>query len=264
MFRGTRPLFGVEAFALENQPSRQHDDFAFPTALDARYRAVSAWSALDEDHRAYDIAARVDGSYGTVDPLRASAARRVFAQLSLSGGALQTPGDWRVTERLGVAGAAGRYGDEGWTRATLTGAMSVRGWGRELALDGAYGRLDRASVPFEQFTLGGLEPPLMEPALLAQRVAMPVLPVGVASGRSMATVRASLPGAIWRPYYWAGSAGESLREWSQVVGIEGEWHTDGVWMVRVPGVRLLGGVGYSLTGAWRHHAQAYLSVGYRP
>jgi hypothetical protein len=35
-------------------------------------------------------------------------------------------------------------------------------------------------------------------------------------------------------------------------------------MVRVPGVHLLGGFGYALTGPARHHAQLYLSVGYRP
>jgi hypothetical protein len=91
-----------------------------------------------------------------------------------------------------------------------------------------------------------------------------VLPVAVATGRSVATIRASLPGPVWRPYYWAGSAGEELRAWSQVVGIEGEWKTEGVWVLRVPGVRLVGGIGYSLTGPARHHTQAYVSVGYRP
>ena len=80
----------------------------------------------------------------------------------------------------------------------------------------------------------------------------------------MATARASVSGPVWRPYYWLGSAGESLRDWSQVIGVEAEWSTDGVWMVRVPGVHLLGGIGYSLTGAWRHHTQAYLSVRYDP
>jgi hypothetical protein len=264
VYRGARPLFGVDAFALENQPSHQHDDFALPATLDARYRGASAWSEFDEDLRAFDVAARVAGSYGTVDQLRGPAERRALAQLTLSGGALQTPGDWRMIERLSLAGAAGRIGSEGWTRAIVTGELSVRAMGEELALDGMYGRIDHADIPFEQFTLGGLAPPLVQPPLLAQRVPMPVLPIGVGSGRSVATLRASLPGPVWRPYYWAGSAGEMLHDWSQVVGIEGEWHTDGVWMVRVPGVHLLGGIGYSLSGAWRHHPQAYLSVGYRP
>jgi hypothetical protein len=264
VFRGTRPLFGVSAFTTENQPSRQHDDFALPVTLDVRYRGVSAWSAFDQDLGAWRYGARVSASYGTVDPLRAQAATRALAQFALSGGALQSPGDWRVSESLGVAGATGRLGAEGWARALLTGALSVRGLGKELALDGTYGRIDRANIPFEAFTIGGLAPPLVAPSLLAQRIPMPVLPVGIASGRAVATVRASLPGPVWRPYYWAGSAGERLRDWNQVVGIEGEWQTEGVWMVRVPGVRLLGGIGYSLTGAWRHHTQAYLSVRYDP
>jgi hypothetical protein len=91
-----------------------------------------------------------------------------------------------------------------------------------------------------------------------------VLPIAAASGRAVATFRVSVPGAIWRPYYWIGSASDDLGPWTQVIGIEGSWHTDGVWMVRVPGVNLLGGIGYSLAGAERHRAQAYLSVIYRP
>ena len=264
VFRGSRPLFGLEAFVVENQPSRQHDDFALSPVLDARYRGVSGWSALDRDLRSWRYGARSDASYGTVDPLRASSATRTFVQLALSGGALQTPGDWRVSESLGVAGATGRFGAAEWSRALLTGALSVHGLGKELALDGTYGRIDRGDVPFESFAIGGLAPPLVQPPLLAQRIPMPVLPVATAGGRTVATARASVSGPVWRPYYWLGSAGESLRDWSQVIGVEAEWSTDGVWMVRVPGVHLLGGIGYSLTGAWRHHTQAYLSVRYDP
>jgi hypothetical protein len=93
---------------------------------------------------------------------------------------------------------------------------------------------------------------------------MPVLPIAIATGRAVATLRASLPGPIWRPYYWVGSASDDLGAWSQVVGIEASWHTDGIWMVRVPAVHLLGGIGYSLAGAARHHTQAYLSLALRP
>jgi hypothetical protein len=126
-----------------------------------------------------------------------------------------------------------------------------------------YGRIS-SDIHYENFAIGGLAPPLVDSTLLAQRVSMPVLPIAAAVGRSVATFRASVPGPIWRPYYWIGSAGDDLDRWTQVIGIEGTWHTDGVWMVRVPGVSLLGGFGYSPAGADRHHAQAYLSVVYRP
>jgi Tol biopolymer transport system component len=262
VFRGSRPLFGVEAFALENQPSRQHGNDA-PSALDARYRGASIWSELDDDWQSHSLDVRALASYGTVDPLLFDAMHRALAQLTLTGGLLQTPGTWRFSEHVGVAGAAGRLGDESWTRIVLTGAATVRGRGHALALDGMYGRIS-ADIPYENFALGGLAPPLVDSALLAQRVSMPVLPIAAATGRSVATLRISAPGAIWRPYYWIGSASDVLGPWSQVIGIEGNWQTEGVWMVRVPGVNLLGGIGYSLAGADRHHAQAYMSVVYRP
>jgi hypothetical protein len=261
-FRGRRPLFGIEAFALENRPSHQHS-FSAPAELDARYRGVSAWTELDSDKRSHDIDVRALVSYGTVDPLFAPSAHRALAELAVRGGLLQTPGEWRIAERLGAALSAGELGDAKWTRIIATGALAVKGFGHELAFDGMYGRISH-DISYENFALGGLAPPLVDTALLAQRVSMPVLPIAAATGRSVATVRASIPGAIWRPYYWIGSAGEDLDAWTQVVGIEGSWQTNGIWMVRVPGVRLLGGVGYSLAGAARHHTQAYISIGYRP
>ncbi|HEV7703928.1 MAG TPA: hypothetical protein VGO46_06520 [Gemmatimonadaceae bacterium] len=262
VFRGSRPLFGIEAFTLENRPSRQHHADA-PSALDVRYRGASIWSELDDDWQSHSLDVRALASYGTVDPLFLDAAHRALAQITVTGGLLQTPHTWRIAEQLGVAGAAGRLGSESWSRIVLTGAVTVRGRGHALALDGMYGRISR-DIPYENFAVGGLAPPLVDSTLLAQRVSMPVLPIAAAVGRSVATFRASVPGPIWRPYYWIGSAGDDLDRWTQVIGIEGTWHTDGVWMVRVPGVSLLGGIGYALAGADRHHAQAYLSVLYRP
>jgi len=93
---------------------------------------------------------------------------------------------------------------------------------------------------------------------------MPVLPIAVVNGRAAAALRVSISEPVWRPYYWIGDASDRSGTPLQVIGIEGSWHTDGIWMVRVPGVHLLAGVGYSLSGPARHHTQAYLSVGYRP
>ncbi|MDQ2765744.1 MAG: hypothetical protein M3Y30_01190 [Gemmatimonadota bacterium] len=262
VYRGSRPLFGAEAFALENQPSRQHGTEA-PAALDARYRGASAWSELGDDWRSHSVDVRALASYGTVDALRADAMHRALAQVTITGGMLQTPGIWRFSEHLGITGAAGKLGEDGWSRVMLTGAMTMTGRGRVLALEGLYGRISR-DITYERFALGGLAPPLVDSTLLAQRVSMPVLPIASATGRAVATLRVSAPGAIWRPYYWIGSASDALGSWNQVLGIEASWHTDGVWMVRVPGVNLLGGIGYSLAGVDRHHTQAYLSVVYRP
>ncbi|HEY8794160.1 MAG TPA: hypothetical protein VIM15_04370 [Gemmatimonadaceae bacterium] len=262
-YRGWRPIFGVEGFALENQPSRQRD-FETPSVLDVRYRAVSAWTELDVDRQAHDLDLRGLASYGTVDPLRLPSLHRALAQLSISGGLLQTPQDWRVSERVAVTGAVGELGDESWSRVVVTGSFAIKGMGHQLAVDGLYGVVSTSSPQFERFALGGLAPPLMDSSILAQRVSMPVLPIAVATGSEIETLRVSLPGPIWRPYYWIASANDQSGRWSQVIGIEAGWHTDGVWIVRVPGATLLGGIGYSLTGPARHHTQAYLSIAYRP
>jgi hypothetical protein len=262
VFRGSRPLFGIEAFTLENRPSHEHSPGA-PLSLDARYRGASVWSALDIDQRSHDVKMRALASYGTVDPVLEGPMHRALAQLGVRSALLQTPGDWRLTERAGASLTGGALGDERFTRVMVSAGLSVRRLGHELALDGMYGRISRP-IPFEAFAIGGLVPPLVDSALLEQRVAMPALPIGAVTGRAVAALRVSISEPVWRPYYWIGDASDHSGTPSQVIGIEGSWHTDGIWMVRVPGVNLLGGLGYTLTGPVRHHTQAYLSVSYRP
>jgi hypothetical protein len=261
-FRGSRPSFGIEAFTLENRPSHQHG-LGAPLTLDARYRGASAWSALNIDQRSHDVDVRALASYGTVDPVLEAPMHRALAQLGVRGALLQTPGDWRLSERAGASLTGGDLGGVRFTRVIASAGFSVRGLGHELALDGLYGRISQA-IPFESFAVGGLAPPLVDSALLEQRVAMPVLPIAALTGRAAAALRVSISEPVWRPYYWMGNASDHSGTPSQVIGIEGSWHTDGIWMVRVPGVNLLGGIGYALTGPVRHHTQVYLSVGYRP
>jgi hypothetical protein len=133
-----------------------------------------------------------------------------------------------------------------------------------IAGEAAYGIIDRGTVPFEQFVLGGTAPMLFESPLLAQRIAMPALPVGVATGKQFASYRLSIPGAGLQPYYWGASAGSELHRWIQVVGLEWAFQADGLWVVRLPDVRVLLGAGYSLTDPVRHHTHLYLSLTYRP
>ncbi len=261
-FRGSRPLVGVEAFALENRPSHQHL-LGAPLALDARYRGASLWSTLDVDRRAHEIAVRALASFGTLDPVLGAPMHRALAQLGVRGALLQTPGDWRIAERAGASYSGGDLGGQRFARVIVSAGTSVRGLGRQLALDATYGLLSR-NIPFENFAVGGLAPPLVDPALFEQRIAMPVLPIATVTGRAAAALRVSISEPVWRPYYWIGDASDHSGTPSQVIGVEGAWHTNGIWMVRVPGVKLLGGLGYALTGPVRHHAQAYLSVGYRP
>lgn len=262
VFRGSRPLFGVEAFAIDNRPSHQHTLGETP-ALDARYRGASVWSELDLDQRSRDIDVHALASYGTVDPVFDSPMHRAIAQLGVRGALLQTPGEWRVAERAGASLTGGDLGGQAFARVVVSAGIAIRGFGHELALDGTYGRISR-HIAYEDFAIGGLLPSMVDSALLEQRIPMPVMPIAAVTGRAVAAMRVSIREPVWRPYYWIGDASDHSGTPSQVVGIEGSWHTDGIWMVRVPGVNLLAGVGYALSGPVRHHTQAYLSIGYRP
>jgi hypothetical protein len=260
--RGSRPLFGLETFATENRPSHERSIRA-PLALDARYRGAAAWSELDVDHGSQDVAVRALASDGTVDPVFEAPMHRAIAQVGGRVSMLQTPGDWRLREHVGASLTGGRLGERSFARTILDAGFAFRGFGHEIALDGTYGLISRR-IPYEDFAVGGLAPSLMNSTLLEQRIPMPVLPIATATGRAAAALRVSLSEPVWRPYYWIGDASDHSGVPNQVIGVEGSWRTDGVWMVRIPGVRLLAGAGYALTGPVRHHAQAYISVGYRP
>ncbi|HEX6533302.1 MAG TPA: hypothetical protein VF041_01825 [Gemmatimonadaceae bacterium] len=263
-WRGWPPVLSAEGFYVEDHPSAQHGDVSTPLALDADYAGGAARLEWDIDRLTSAYAIAVGGSAGRIDgPARAGAARSLaFAEWR--GAFRQTPRTWAIIERISLAGAAGRTAGDGWSRGIATGTLSLRTPRIDIDAEGGYGIVSSGADPFEQFTIGGSRPPLFDPSLLAQRVAMPALPVGVAGGRSMAFWRVTLPRSPLSPYFWSASAGDTPRRWHHVVGVEGAFHTDGLWPVRLPGVRVLGGIGYSLSRPFAHETRAYLSITYRP
>ena len=58
------------------------------------------------DQRSHDVDVRALASYGTVDPVLDAPMHRALAQLGVRGAFLQTPGDWRLSERAGLRSRA--------------------------------------------------------------------------------------------------------------------------------------------------------------
>ena len=263
-WRGSLPWLTGELFYAEDYPSRQHGGVAVPGSLDGSYRGGAMQAELPRDWLTNAMRVRVGASMGRLSGGALGARDRELLSGSYGGAFRQTPGEWTVDEQLGVVGQTGRTGGGDWSRWTASGALRLGTRGFAVDLRAAYGEVTRSADSFEQFVLGGTAPPLYGDALLVQRVAMPALPVGVAAGRRFAMYRASLPLAGLRAYFWGGSAGDALGRWHQVVGLEGAFHTDGIWPIRVPGVQILGGVGYSLSEPVRHDTQVYLTIDFRP
>jgi hypothetical protein len=130
--------------------------------------------------------------------------------------------------------------------------------------DGMFGAVSRDAPVPELFALGGSAPPLFDPALLAQRVVMPALPVGVAVGTRAASYRVGLSGEGIRPYFWSGSTGDELRDWHHVVGLEWSYDFEGLWSVGFPNTFFTCGVGYSLSEPLKHETRGYVALTYRP
>ena len=134
-------------------------------------------------------------------------------------------------------------------------------------LGATYGRVSSDGPTFEQFVVGGPTATLLDASLLTQRVAMPAIPLGIASGDRVATFRVATSLAGLSPYYWGASArtgGGRFEQWHRVVGAELTIDQTPVPVLGVPGARLAAGIAESLDSPFRHRTHGYLVVSLRP
>jgi hypothetical protein len=108
--------------------------------------------------------------------------------------------------------------------------------------------------------------PLVEDAVLVQRVAMPALPTGVATGDRVLAFRLALPSGPLVPYYWGASTAvnaDAFRRWHRVVGAELRAGSEALPLVALPDVQLVLGYGRSLDEPYRRGDRVYVSLTYR-
>jgi hypothetical protein len=263
-WRGTRPLIGASVFYSEDHASRQHGGFAAPEALDIDYWGGLARLELQRDNLTNVHRFRLGGSTGKLTSGGSDWVSRSLGFAGYSGSLLFTPGEWSIAPSLGLLGEAGRTADAWWTRGVATGGVVVNHGKLGIRADGMFGAVSRDAPVPELFALGGSAPPLFDPALLAQRVVMPALPVGVAVGTRAASYRVGLSGEGIRPYFWSGSTGDELRDWHHVVGLEWSYDFEGLWSVGFPNTFFTCGVGYSLSEPLKHETRGYVALTYRP
>jgi hypothetical protein len=263
-WRGALPALGAAAFYSENRPTRQHGGIAGPSSLDVDYLGAVARLQLDRDYLTNAHRISLGASLGRIHGPSTTDTGRLLGYAEYAGAVQQTPGDWVLQERLALHGSTGSTAGTSWTRGIASAGVVIMRKRLGIAGEAAYGIIGRDAPPFEQFVVGGTAPMFFESSLLAQRVAMPALPVGVAMGRQFASYRISTPGSGLQPYFWSASAGDDLRRWQQVVGLEWSVRAAGFWIVRLPDVRLLMGAGYSLSEPVRHRTHFYLTLTYSP
>jgi len=203
------------------------------------------------------------GSVGalTLDSVRST---RALGWLDLARSTTWTAGPMDIGAALAVTGAAGRTAGVAWSRLLVRGRLYAAPPGPTpgVELRGARGA-EWGAVDFERFAVGGEEPPLFEPGILSQQVAMPALPEGSLVGPQVTVVegRVLLNGVT--AYLWGGSASQSP-VWQWVAGLEQDVDTPPVPLLRLPGVHAIVGLGYTLNEKPHRVLRLYGTATLRP
>jgi hypothetical protein len=268
-----RVAVSAEGYVGEHEPSHRFLGVAGRT-IDARIAGGDVRAELVQDY--WSVRHRFRAGAGVAhieqpeaDGLATDPGRtRTVAFAEVRGSYRQRVGEIRFAESFAAHADAGGIGTDEFTRGVVAGAFAAAGplpFGGVRALV-TYGEMSGTSDPFERFTLGGARPPLMDDAILPQRITMPALPTGVAVGDRVFAFHASLPtGPLW-PYYFGASVaerGESFERWHRVVGAELRLGTEAIALVALPDVQLVVGYGRSLDEPYRRESRFYTTLTYR-
>jgi hypothetical protein len=255
---GSRPNLRGEAFWLEQRGTRQWDA-ADVNGTDLRIAGASLAAELPVDGPALARRLALSGFVGAAATAPGNTQARVLLSGSYATGASF---GWRRAGGITLRGGIGTHSDSTIARLSAGAWYRVRGLRADVRA-----HLAAAGTPMhEQFSAGGFAPPTTDALTLAQRIAIPALPTGIATGTEIIELRATYPAPLVPMTLVAHSVGPSWRvdAHSLVVALERGFDATDLGIVGLPQLHVLGGVAYIARGPLREHASAYLSLGWRP
>ena len=266
-WRGIRPTITGDAFFAEHEPSRRGGGAFVSPALDARYTGATLLTELERDFTWRSNRYRAGGSVGRLEGPRIDRTTRSLGFGEMLGRYRFTrPGGAAILSRFELHGSLGSTAGERWTRGVAALGFGYEKKNRGIAGSVRYGATPADAPLYERFVLGGARAPLMDEALVTQRIEMPALPFGVAAGRRALVYHGTLALGGLEPYYWGASLdeGEGFERWHRVVGAETDIALPAFPFLRTPAIRVRAGLGYSLDEPFRRKARLYSTVVYRP
>jgi hypothetical protein len=253
----------AELFGAGDRPSRQDVDFA-PTGLDADYWGGVLVAELPRRLGDRVTELRLGASASRVVPPRGESVSRSLSFAELRHSRLQTHGELWTTQAIALHGSLGRTASDDWHRLRGSASMGIGLLDKGIRGEVEYARTGRDAPGLERIILGGAGPLLFDHALLSQRIGMPALPLGIAGGREALTYRASASAGLIELYFWGGSADPGFDAWHRVVGIETREMAAPIPFARLPELRFVTGVGYTLDSPFRHRTRGYGMLVLRP
>jgi len=256
-WRGWGPSIEALGYWARQLPSRALSPPPIGDSLDATLYggALSTRVAIAGD--GFRNALRVGAALGDLEtaatPEHQSRAL-LFARTSSTASQIGQEGQF-TTESLSLRGTLGSLGTRHFARGIVSASISsgLPDAG-SIEVSGHYGRVSDDAPSFEQFALGGLPSPIVDDDILSQRVPLPAMPTGAATGREILGFRIALPGPI-TPYLQStrvGSPGDSAR-WYRSYGAEITYSSAPIPVLRTPAGRVLAGAARAkdASGKWR-------------
>ncbi len=274
-WRGSRPALRVSVYDARQQLSAARSRASLAVALDSRI--VGGDVSLDATHT-FDVwAARYRLGAGTsrvrLDAFLDGDTVSARMQRSIAFGEIASAwtqrGDRaRIAESVSANVTTGQSFGKQFTRSIASVGLSTSGLPPlPISATATYGRTGASAPLFEQFAIGGMISPLVDRAVLAQRLPMPALPAGISVNTSAFAYRLSLGMKPLSPYWYAAStapAGERFSNWNRVVGLDWSASVPQVAMAGTPVARAQLGIGESLDVPFRHRVRAYVNIVLNP
>lgn len=160
--------------------------------------------------------------------------------------------------------AAGRTLGSDWRRGLASAALGAYGGQFGVRLDGLYAAADRGAPAYERPAVGGGAPGLFDAGVVSQRLVLPALPTAYRAGRTAAVARLGVTGGPITPYAAAVTAGERLRGWTRLAGVEARTTTPFAPFARAPESRLVLGAARIFDGPLENKYRGYLSIVFTP
>jgi len=279
-WRGWPVALEAAISAVHDAPSRQVAGRFAPDAVDADLQDATIAGLLVRDAATHAESYRLGASIGHLaagladGPPEGDARREdrrldnarllIFADARTAIDV--SPGEFDLGAGAVAQGAAGENGGATWQRALVSADLHAgpRAWVSRG--DVTIGGVSPGAPPFERFLAGGVVPPLSEPDVLAQRIAEPVLPLGIGYGRTLLHYRLAtdIPASPFVAYFDGLAVGGALRGWHRVYGTEATIGVPALGFARLPALRALVGAGYSIDPPFKYKLRGYLAVRYAP
>jgi hypothetical protein len=265
-----RTMVGLDAstWYVEHEASITRDHLA-PSSSDIRYAGGGLQARLNAEGSSSAYLVRATASAGRVSNAVLEKAGRLSAAAEARGRLSWSIGRINMNAAAGLFAEMGKTGGEGWQRTIGSAALTVGTTRYHVRADWLRGSVTAPTATgfgsvLEQFVVGGAGVPIIDPGFLAQRIALPAVPAGFVSGRTVQLLRGTLGGNAWEPYFVGAAAGESLDDVKRIAGVERTFAITSLGFARLPGIRARAGAAYSFDEPFASRARAYASLTFTP